>query len=617
VKAMVALPSLVLALALLGVGGDRRVIAGVVRDQRGDPVAGAIVRAAGVRDAPVLARTDPDGTFAFEESGTIGAVEITCAYCRAILVRVASDGTVVAVVHRYRALVSWDPGTDDLAALPYDHVESLLSLAPFVALATSGDPLNAARIAVDGDPLGTTLAVNGVALDDPLAGAADLALVPLDDATAVRAHRDEGAAPGGAYGAASGLEATPFDERTGARLTTGTGAAGALSIVGGDDAGRSAIAGGASLSPRDRRRRVDLVVTHAGTISGLDAAFVAGAADAHESGAFAQSTAYAALRVHDERMPAASARFSMTRGTIGAAAASGAWWSLDEEVRWRPDAMHGPFASIEATQRSASSPGSDPWRAPATRSGTAVRVLLGERARAGAVALVTGAAADDAFSRYGGLGYGMSVPYGGSGTTRYAAVAPFVRATVAAGAHWNGALAASERVREAPLDALAVSDAASDGRPFDDRIAHVSAVLAYGDLHRVRAEAMQAFWRTRGFDALDAHGSGVAAAWQIAPRIALRGWWMRASIVQRAAYPPLQPVPPFPSGSYGALWATIALGTMRADVIWRHDLFDGAPDPHLDAALSGPLAGPARWLVGTERYRGRRSLILGIRFARD
>jgi hypothetical protein len=54
---------------------------------------------------------------------------------------------------------------------------------------------------------------------------------------------------------------------------------------------------------------------------------------------------------------------------------------------------------------------------------------------------------------------------------------------------------------------------------------------------------------------------------------------------------------------------------VRLDAIYRRDLLDGGPFQHLDASISGPIAGRFRWYAGVEDRQHTTYLGVGLRFS--
>jgi hypothetical protein len=109
---------------------------------------------------------------------------------------------------------------------------------------------------------------------------------------------------------------------------------------------------------------------------------------------------------------------------------------------------------------------------------------------------------------------------------------------------------------------------------------------------------------------------GGSAAWQIAPAISVRAWWLHETpTLQTYVYNPSTVLQP-QSTDVGSLWLAYANPSgLTADAIWRRDVLNGGPDAHLDASVAGQLAPRLRWFVGTERYLGTRQIEGGIRFS--
>jgi hypothetical protein len=124
--------------------------------------------------------------------------------------------------------------------------------------------------------------------------------------------------------------------------------------------------------------------------------------------------------------------------------------------------------------------------------------------------------------------------------------------------------------------------------------------LTYADLQRVRIGLTS--FGTRSAAGLDDTSAGALLAWQIAPSVSLRTWWLDVHPRTGSAQ------------SIGSAWLTTTAGALRVDVIWRRDLYDLAGNAHLDGAVSGPLGVGARWFAQTEQFARTRMTNVGIRF---
>ena len=96
--------------------------------------------------------------------------------------------------------------------------------------------------------------------------------------------------------------------------------------------------------------------------------------------------------------------------------------------------------------------------------------------------------------------------------------------------------------------------------------------------------------------------AGAFVAWQIAPSVSLRTWWLDVHPQSGTAQ------------SVGSAWLTANAGPIRFDVIWRRDIYDLAGNAHLDGAISGPINVHARWFAQTEQFARTRLTNVGIRF---
>ncbi|HEY1656569.1 MAG TPA: carboxypeptidase regulatory-like domain-containing protein, partial [Candidatus Tumulicola sp.] len=111
-------------LTIAPAGAQVALVVGSVRDQHGSPIEGAAIVAFGARgSATAAATTDAVGTFSLRGDG-IRSVAISCRYCRSQTVAVVPGEPVIGIVRRFDALFYDSPSPQDLANLPYAHVES-------------------------------------------------------------------------------------------------------------------------------------------------------------------------------------------------------------------------------------------------------------------------------------------------------------------------------------------------------------------------------------------------------------------------------------------------------------------------------------------------------------
>ncbi|HZZ65384.1 MAG TPA: TonB-dependent receptor, partial [Candidatus Baltobacteraceae bacterium] len=246
---------------LLAAAPQVPLITGAIRDQLGNPIAGASIQAGA---ASVL--TDAAGTFAVESAA--GSVTIQCTFCRSTVAYVAGDGTVTAIVQRYQAPAQEQVSADDIRALPYGHIESAMSLTPFVVLNDSSRLLPGPYLSYYGlSRFGGLVVLNGVPTYDVAAGASALRAIPGYGAVAAAARsawdepRYGNLAPGGTF-----LIATAVPQTVQATALNGTQRAGDISYQTGA-AGFDAAVSGDDDGSRQRADAVYSVHGDAGTIS--------------------------------------------------------------------------------------------------------------------------------------------------------------------------------------------------------------------------------------------------------------------------------------------------------------------------------------------------------------
>jgi hypothetical protein len=548
-------------------------IAGSVRDQRGAPIAGASVALLGTNQRTT---TDSEGTFAL--AGSRGNVQIRCAYCRTAVLPVASDGTVVAVIQRYDAVRLQQPDSADLAALPYARVESDLSLAPFVVLEQSRGPASSATLhdASVSTP-GGLLVLDGIAAYDSVSAIPVFDSIPTHDATAIAAAPPS---QGYAYGdlgtsgvfsvtTAGGDSSAQAGSNVAVRVGTSSESLQTSGAYARGDGGDQSSRATAQYDLTSGETRSRFVVT-----SGSDD-------DAGLSGSFS------ALQLHIERTQGIDsyATFTADRGTDDAPEFAQNWSDVQMSAGVRSDAAVAPFFEVSARDTHG-------WYA----SSLAQPYLAGTIDQARAYAGVTATGSWYAFTAaqgVDGVGYVTYTPDG------YPSNAQGRDQSFNLDLHpgrWLLNISSTAGYAIEPLFDAYVTDVAS---PIDAMSQNMLAI-GYGDQSRVRAQIVTA--QTRSSSGIDDTANGVNVAWQLAPQISLRSWWLQT---RTAAGAPEQ------SGSF---WLTLTPGALRADVIWRRDILANAPDMHLDADISGPLTQHLQWFVNSERRVGVRSTNAGIRF---
>ncbi|MBV8727654.1 MAG: carboxypeptidase regulatory-like domain-containing protein, partial [Candidatus Eremiobacteraeota bacterium] len=112
-------------------------IVGSLRDQSGTPISAANIKAFDASGAMLAsAQSSDDGTFALTTSAAT-TLRIECDYCLPVTVHPDLSRPLAIVVHRFLAVMQSEPSRQDIAALPYAHAESVLSLAPYTVLEDS------------------------------------------------------------------------------------------------------------------------------------------------------------------------------------------------------------------------------------------------------------------------------------------------------------------------------------------------------------------------------------------------------------------------------------------------------------------------------------------------
>lgn len=594
-----------LAFCLIGAtAAPTPLITGSVRDQSGAPIVGALVS---VRGGAGTVRTEADGTFAL--SGEGDRVQIRCRYCRPTVARVAADGTVVAIVRRYTALAQNGPSSDDIAALPYAHIESDLALTPFVQLEDSRTAIPGPQLSDRGSQRGGGLVLDaGIPDYDVISNVSPFLTIPqryIQDATAAPAsdaYRYGDLADGGTFA---------LDAASESRDAVATGGSDGAIRAGISNA-ISSVAAGLSRNQVERRERIDgslLVPVRDGTL-GLQATASDGRTTPYETDEIYAS--YAAAHASYERTRAFTLRVDAygDRGTYEAASQGlplrTEWSDAGAAVTVRSNAAVAPFATFGVR----SSTGYyDAERFGIARFGASLgqaQMSGGVRASGSWYDVVAAFGAYDA-SYTGGV-YGLEFPQSAQMT------APLLRVRVSPDDRWSltastsgGFLLPTLLTRysvEAPYDVVYV-----------DRDVTHEATVEYTDGARVRFALTGLQRYVKGDDNGRVGGAGASVAWQVAPDVSLRAAVLRSSPAFRSHQGLRFGVPPVPATT-GSLWLTYDLtNALRVDAIWRQDLIDYLPDAHLDGSVSAPLGRDLRWFVGSERRLGVRYTDVGLRFA--
>jgi hypothetical protein len=575
---------LVLALAVLGTVPAPLVV-GSVRDQEGAPIQGARVRLAGVAPSTSVL-TASDGTFAIQ--GSAGAVEIRCDYCRPTQARVAADGTVAAIVQRYDAVRLDGPSHEDLANLPYTHAESDVSLTPWVVLEQNANPLFASSLHDRSiSTVGGLLVLDGVPDYNSADGWTTFIPIAYDSTADVAVDRVPQAYE---YGNVAGAGTFSVTTTGGTPLVAaGSAAIGGLAV----NATNSAAFGYSSDGSGTRSRGAALLALPLPNAT-LQVGLASGTGEMAGGNASTLASAFSSYRLAYERTSGADVYASVTgdRGTDGYTSsfvdADDLWSDFDARVGVRSHAVVAPFAEI-ATHDSTG------WFWAPSYSPYVAGSIDQSRGYAGINTTLPWLTVNAAYG-VDGIRFVNAYPdLTTTSTTGHDAAATLdlhptpawdLRASASSGYLLQTIFGA---YNESEYGISPVNPMSSD--ELD---------LTYADLQRVRIGLTS--FGTRSTSGIDDQSAGALLAWQIAPSVSLRTWWLEVHPHTGSAQ------------TVGSAWLTANAGAIRFDVIWRRDLYDLAGNAHLDGAISGPINVHARWFAQTEQFAHTRMTNVGIRF---
>jgi len=574
---------LVLTLVALG-AAPAPLVVGSVRDQNGAPIAGAAVHLLG--EAPSAgARTAADGTFAIPGAGS--AVEIRCDYCRPTHAPVAADGTVTAIVLRYDAVRLDGPSHADLANLPYTHAESDVSLTPWVVLEQNGNPLFGTTLHDRSiSTVGGLLVLDGVPDYNSADGWNTYTTIAYNSAADVDVERAPQAYE---YGNVAGAGTFSVTTTGGAPIVAaGSSVIGGLA-VNGTDAG----AFGYSSDGSGTRSRGTAVFALPLPDATLHVALAAGAGQDISGNAGRLDSSFSSYRLAYERTSGTDVYASLTgdRGTDGFTSplfnSDDLWSDFDARVGVRSRAVVAPFAEI-ATHDSAG------WFWAPAYSPYIAGTIDQSRAFGGVNAALPWVTANVA---YGVDDVRFVNAYPEPGTTSTTGNDASATLDLHPTPSWDlQASTSSGYLLQTIFGAYNASEAAV--APLTP-MSSDELDLAYQDERRVRVGLTSFGTRSSSINDTSA---GAFVAWQIAPSVSLRTWWLEVHPQTGSAQ------------SVGSAWLTTNTGAVRFDVIWRRDLYDLAGNAHLDGAISGPINVHARWFAQTGQFAHTRLTNVGIRF---
>ncbi len=586
---------------MLGANSPSPLLTGSVRDQYGDPIAGADVSALGRHTL-----TDETGTFALPVAGA-HSVTIACAYCATLVIPVRPNSAVVAIVRRYSALSQSAPTERDLAAVPYAHAESVLSLVPFIVLSAGSRGIPGGRVSDHGaSPQGSLLIDDGITNYDITSNASPFAVFP---SYAANQAQMRGPADAFLYGdqASGGIASVQTRPASGSSGEALAGSSAAFGLAQNND--RYSAFAGAANDAGDRRQRIDASFMQAGGSDSLTATTIASHEDSVSDAGF--STGFTGIRFDYDLQRAVRTHASFTADRAGYdannAPVDAAWSDVDARFGVVTNARVRTF--FDAGYRLSNGFYEAFYAGIPRVAGT----IATASADAGAIvqsdryALRAGAGI---FSiSYDGGAYGYRIPLSAT------IFVPSLSASYALGSQWNVSVDAAGSFRLPTLvQAYASREPSPDNALPVDRNAALIATILYSDLRRFRAGATLLDQHTSGAHNGSRDGIGALLGWQIAPLLALRTWIYRFE----ESTPAFGPQPAgFPRPVTAAsVWLTYEnVGGLRADALYRQDLLDFSADPHVDASVSGPASPALRWFVSTEKWRGQRSFSAGLRAA--
>jgi len=587
-------------------------LAGSVRDQHGAPIAGALVTARAPASVRAAATTDAGGTFVLHADG-IARIRVTCRYCQSVELAVHGSEPVVAILWRYDALANDSPSAEDLASLPYAHVESSVALRPFTLLSQSSAPYPGSVLADRGlSTTGSLLIDNGAPNYDIVAGGSPYGSIPAQyeqnavvrDASNAFSYGDQ---------AAGGIVALdPFLGGSSAEIAEGGSDVIARAQAGSDLA---AVALGTFSNNEESRQRGDATANL--PLTADESLVVAGGSEeGREYGSpdstFAQSFSFA------------DAAWSVPRAlnlTVSGVVDRGDYAYTQDEypisTQWSDSGLSagihsdGPIVAFADAGIRSSTGIYDAQALPGTFPRLAAS-LQQTRADAGVVtsgndySLVAGVGAF--WFDYAGGVRGFSQP------ARTALAVPSLQSQLFPNGKFSLNLQESGSFT---LPTFEQQYLFSDWESLPVQLTRnwlQAAALSYTDGARIRFAFEEATQNVSGASSGKISSSGVSAIWQIAPAISLRAWTMHVTDEV-----PLYGIElPYAGGAptVSAVWLTYDTGNaVRADAIYRRDLLDGLPFYHVDGAISGPIVDRLRWYAGAEDRLRRRFVDVGLRFS--
>ena len=598
----------VLALALLATSPTPTpLVAGSVRDVTGRPVAGATVSGRTANGTVVTDTTATDGTFALEGNGLI-TVRVSCRFCQAVQVPVGSDGTVVAIVRRFEALEGGGPTPEDLAALPYDRVESDLALAPFTILENSKGVIPGPQVSKHVLQSGGGLIVDaGLPTYDISTGLSQLLTTPARYIQSVAALPQSDAFAYGDLADDGSFAIDPGGQGHDATLTAGDG----LIARAGLSNDTLALSGGSSSDGTEQRRRADAAFTSPIPQGQIDLALTGSDERSFRNLTNDVNAGFVGVHADAERTQSFTERLEAyaDRGSYGAQyfgyALRSSWSDSGASFSVHADTNVAPFATL-GVRTSAGNYDAASLGIPGLAATLAqVQAIAGVGAQAKTYDITVAIGGYNL--TYAGGSYGKSV-----GASTFVG-SPTIDVRLTPDDHWSFDLSQTGSFR-LPTFAERYGDGNANYLAIDHDSTFES-TLGYTDTSRVTYAVTALVRNTHGLDTGRIASVGESIAWQIDPNLSLRTWWMHVAPNQTADDDGLHFGAAPRTANVGSAWLSYQAGAgLRIDAIWRQDLLNYVPDAHLDESLSTPLTARLRWYVGSERLVGVRSITAGINF---
>jgi len=601
---------LFIMLVAVPVRGQAPLAVGTVRDRQGNAIEGAVVSAQ-TSNGRASTTTDAAGTFAIQ-AGEIVSLRVTCRYCEPLTLTPKPNEPIVVIIRRYSALAQDSPSQSDLTNLPYTHVESAIALRPFELLSQSSMPYPGSMLSDRGlSATGSLLVDDGVPNYDIVNGQSPYAVIPanyeqsavLRDATTAFSY--------GAQAAGGVIALQPFVPDSNAQVATIGSDAIVRAQAGSDAAG---VVFGSFSNSAESRQRGDVTASWqlpADQSLGVSLGSEQGRVYQSPASAFAGSFSFGNATFNDPRALNLEISALEDRGDYAMAEGdypiSAAWSDSSFSAGVHTNGSIVGFADFGVRSSTGfydaqALPLGLP-RVGAMLSQT--RVDGGVDASGRDYDVVAGVGAF--WINYAGGTLGVSQP------AKTAFVLPSLNVRLFPNGKWGATLQDSGSFT---LPTFVEQYQYSAGQPLPvqyERNALLAGALTYTDNARIRVSFEHASERVSGAWSGIVTSTGLSATWQVAPAIAVRAWTMRVTDnvpLYGGGFPYFGAAP-----TVNALWLTYDAGAgLRADVIYRRDLLNGAPFYHVDGAISGPIVNHLRWYAGAEDWMHRTFVDAGLRF---